>query len=78
MFGILLQRRFGVVNVFLNAENLTDRRLTRAHPLVLPTRAPDGLWTTDAWGPLDGRVIKVGMRWRFAGAAEEAEADTRH
>ena len=75
MFGILLQRRIGPVSVFLNAENLSDRRLTRVHPLVLPTRAPDGLWTTDAWGPLEGRVINAGVRWRFRGAAEKAEAD---
>ncbi len=65
MFGVLLERQVGPVTVFLNGENLTDRRLTRFQPLVLPAQAPDGRWTTDAWGPLDGRVISLGVRWRF-------------
>ena len=71
MLGILLQRRFGAASVFLNAENLTDRRLTRVNPLLLPARAADGRWTTDAWGPLDGRVINFGVRWRFGAETEE-------
>jgi len=72
-FGLLLQRQFGPVNVFLNGENLTDQRLTRVHPLLLPVRAADGSWTTDAWGPLDGRVINIGARWRFGSARQESE-----
>lgn len=75
MFGMLVQRRIGSADVFLNAENLTDRRLTRFQPLVLPAQAPDGRWTTDAWGPLDGRVINLGMRWRLGVPAHESEAD---
>ena len=73
MLGVLLQRRFGAASVFLNAENLTDRRLTRVDPLLLPSRAADGRWTTDAWGPLDGRVINFGVRWRFGGAADDED-----
>ena len=65
MFGLLLQHQFGPVGVFLNGENLTDRRLTRDQPLLLRARAADGRWTTDAWGPLEGRVINLGARWRF-------------
>lgn len=73
MLGFLVQRRIGGADVFLNAENLTDRRLTRFQPLVLPAQAPDGRWTTDAWGPLDGRVINLGVRWRFGAQAHEPE-----
>ena len=69
MFGVLLERQVGPVTVFLNGENLTDRRLTRFQPLVLPAQAPDGRWTTDAWGPLDGRVINFGVKWRFGESA---------
>ena len=69
MFGVLLERRLGPITVFLNGENLTDRRLTRFQPLVLPAQAADGRWTTDAWGPLDGRVINLGVRWRFGDSA---------
>ena len=74
-FGVLLERQWGPVTVFLNGENLTDRRLTRYQPLVLPAQAPDGRWTTDAWGPLDGRVISLGVRWRFGEAASGRRAE---
>jgi outer membrane receptor for ferrienterochelin and colicins len=73
MFGVLLQRRFGPASVSLNAENLTDRRLTRAQPLVLPERAADGRWTTDAWGPLDGRVVNLSVPWRFDEREQEEQ-----
>ena len=78
MFGLLLQRQLGSASVLLNAENLTDRRLTRFDPLVLSTRAADGRWTTDAWAPLDGRVINLGVRWRFGGTSANGEAESAH
>ncbi len=75
MFGVLLERQVGPLTVFLNGENLTDRRLTRFQPLVLPAQAADGRWTTDAWGPLDGRVISLGVRWRFGKSAAEHSSE---
>jgi iron complex outermembrane receptor protein len=65
VFGFLVERRFGPARLFLNAENLLDARQTRWDPLVLPARASDGRWTTDAWAPLEGRVINGGVRWSF-------------
>jgi len=67
IFGVLAQRRIGPFSLIFNVENLSDRRLTRTHPLLLPQRAPDGSWTTDAWAPIDGRVFNVAMRWQFGG-----------
>lgn len=61
--GVLVERRIGGVRVFLNAENLLDYRQTRAAPLVRPARGPGGRWTTDVWGPLDGRVFNIGVRF---------------
>ncbi len=61
-FGLLAQVQFGPAQLFANAENLTDVRQTRVDPLVLPRRGPGGRWTTDAWAPLDGRVLNVGVR----------------
>jgi outer membrane receptor for ferrienterochelin and colicins len=78
MFGVLIQRQIGPMRVFLNGENLTDRRMTRFQPLLLPTQAPDGRWTTDEWGPLEGRVINVGFSWRFSGEDVEADRDASH
>lgn len=65
VLGASIQRKFGSVTGFLNFENFTDRRLTRYQPLLLPQQAAIGSWTVDAWGPLDGRVINLGLRWRI-------------
>jgi outer membrane receptor for ferrienterochelin and colicins len=65
LFGGLVERRFGRVRVFVNAENLGGVRQTRWDPLVRPAQAVDGRWTVDAWAPLDGRVINGGMRLAF-------------
>jgi outer membrane receptor for ferrienterochelin and colicins len=53
------------LKLFLNLENLSNVRQTRWDPLLLPSRAPDGRWTVDAWAPLDGRVINGGVRLAF-------------
>jgi iron complex outermembrane receptor protein len=63
--GALIERRIGGLRLFVNAENLGDRRQTRVGPLVRPTRRVDGRWTVDAWGPLDGRVVNAGVRVAF-------------
>jgi outer membrane receptor for ferrienterochelin and colicins len=60
--GALAEQRVGAVRVFLNLENLGGVRQTSYAPLVRPAQAPDGRWTTDAWGPLEGRVINGGVR----------------
>lgn len=64
--GAMAERRVGArLRVFLNAENLADRRQTRFDSLVRPTRRFDGRWTVNAWAPLEGRVINGGIRWTF-------------
>ena len=63
--GLLIERQFGPVRFFINGENLTDTRQTRSDPLVRPGRAPDGRWTVDAWGPLEGRNVNGGIRVRL-------------
>lgn len=65
LFGGLLERRFGRVRLFVNAENLGGVRQTRFDPLVRPFQAVDGRWTVDAWAPLDGRVVNGGLRLSF-------------
>jgi iron complex outermembrane receptor protein len=63
--GVLAERRFGRIRLFVNGENLTGVRQTQWDPLLRPTRAIDGRWTVDAWAPLDGRNINGGIRIRF-------------
>jgi outer membrane receptor for ferrienterochelin and colicins len=65
ILGLLAERRFGRLRVFVNGENLTGVRQTRWDPLLRPTRAVDGRWTVDAWAPLDGRTINGGVRVGF-------------
>jgi outer membrane receptor for ferrienterochelin and colicins len=63
--GVLGERQFGRLRVFLNGENLTGVRQTKWQPLGLPSRAVDGRMTVDAWAPLEGRNINGGVRVRF-------------
>jgi len=65
IFGLLLERRFGPLRLFLNGENLTNVRQTTYNPLVRPQQHFDGRWTVEAWAPIDGRVINGGFRFRF-------------
>ncbi len=63
--GALLMRRVGPAQLFLNLENLGDVRQTRWAPLLRPAYDRRRGWTTDAWAPLEGRVVNGGVRWRF-------------
>lgn len=65
--GLLGEFFFGKTSVFLNLENLLNVRQTKYDPMMLPRRAPDGRWTTDAWAPTDGFVANAGVRVRFGG-----------
>jgi outer membrane receptor for ferrienterochelin and colicins len=65
LFGVLAERRFGEMRAFINFENIGNVRQTRWDPLLLPARLPDGRRTTEAWAPLDGRVINAGVRLHF-------------
>ncbi len=63
--GLLAEKQFGRVRLFVNGENLTGVRQTKWDPLLRPDRAPDGRWTVDAWAPLDGRTVNGGVRLMF-------------
>lgn len=60
--GALVEKQVGRARLFLNLENLTDVRQTNTDPLVRPSRGEGGRWTTDAWGPLEGRVVNGGVK----------------
>jgi iron complex outermembrane receptor protein len=65
ILGLLAEKQFGRIRLFVNGENLTGVRQTRWDPLLRPARAADGRWTVDAWAPLEGRNINGGLRVRF-------------
>jgi outer membrane receptor for ferrienterochelin and colicins len=63
--GLLAERSFGRLRLFINGENLTGVRQTRWDPMIRPARAADGRWTVDAWAPLEGRTVNGGLRIGF-------------
>ena len=65
ILGLLAEKQFGRLRLFVNGENLTGVRQTRWDPMLLPTRAVDGRWTVGAWAPLEGRNVNGGLRIRF-------------
>jgi iron complex outermembrane receptor protein len=63
IIGFLAMKRVGSrATVFLNAENLLDVRLSDYQPLVRPEPGPGGRWTVDAWAPLEGSMVNLGVR----------------
>ena len=65
ILGLLAEKQFGRLRLFINGENLTGVRQTRWDTLLRPTRAVDGRWTVDAWAPLEGRNVNGGLRVSF-------------
>lgn len=55
--GLLGEITLGRASWFINFENLLTVRQTREDPVVRPTRAPSGQWTTDIWSRNDGFVV---------------------
>lgn len=65
--GLMGEMTFGRVSWFINLENLLDVKQTDEHPLLLPSRAPSGQWTTDIWSRNDGFIANAGVRIKFDG-----------
>ncbi len=63
--GILGEITTGSVSWFINLENILDVRQTKEEPLIRPSRAPDGQWTTDIWSRNDGFIVNGGARFKF-------------
>ncbi|MEO7823062.1 MAG: TonB-dependent receptor [Gemmatimonadaceae bacterium] len=58
-------RQFGRFELVANFENLLNVRQTDTDPLVRPTPAMAGRWTTDVWAPLEGFMANVAVRYRW-------------
>jgi outer membrane receptor protein involved in Fe transport len=58
-------KQFGRIEAVANFENLLNVRQTETDPLVRPTPAVGGRWTTDVWAPLEGFMANVALRYRW-------------
>jgi len=65
--GLMGEITLGRVSWFINLENLLDVKQTDEHPLLLPSQAPSGQWTTDIWSRNDGFIANAGVRIKFDG-----------
>jgi outer membrane receptor for ferrienterochelin and colicins len=61
----IAMRQFGRLEIVANFENLLNVRQTDTDPLVRPTPATGGRWTTDVWAPLEGFMANVALRYRW-------------
>ncbi|MEE1944538.1 TonB-dependent receptor plug domain-containing protein [Pedobacter sp. KR3-3] len=59
-FGLLVQKMWKHLDLFVNAENLTDRRQTRWDNIYTGTMASPKF--RDVYAPMEGRVINAGIR----------------
>jgi iron complex outermembrane receptor protein len=51
--------------LFISAKNLLGAQQDQMIPVLLPSSSAAGTWTREAWGPLEGRVINVGLRMKY-------------
>lgn len=62
---LLAAKKLGRLELFVNAENLTNVRQTHWDPLLRLSPGLGGRWTTDEWAPLEGRLVNAGLRIAF-------------
>jgi len=63
--GLMGEIAVGKFSWFINLENLLNVKQTDEHPMILPSRAPSGQWTTDIWSRNDGFIVNGGVRFKF-------------
>ncbi|MGA2297044.1 MAG: TonB-dependent receptor [FCB group bacterium] len=53
------------ITIFANAEDAGDSRQTRSMPLYLGTPGASNFNTNFIWGPVDGRVLNAGIKYKL-------------
>ena len=61
--GIMIEKRFGKISLFLNFENFLDTRQSKFGPMY--TGSPADPEFTEIFAPTDGRIINGGIKWSF-------------
>ncbi|MBI4552258.1 MAG: TonB-dependent receptor [Candidatus Latescibacteria bacterium] len=60
--GAILEKRFGMIRLFANFENIFDTRQTRTEPIILGDPQQGRVRVLPVYAPLEGRVINGGVR----------------
>ena len=60
-----LEKHIGPTILFAVAKNVTGVKQSQFFPLLLTASGAAGQWTRDAWGPLDGFALNVGLRLKY-------------
>ena len=60
-----LEKHIGPTILFVIAKNVTGVKQSQFFPVLLTASGAAGQWTRDAWGPLDGFAMNVGLRLRY-------------
>jgi iron complex outermembrane receptor protein len=61
--GLLVEKGFGPIRIFFNAENFLDTRQTRFEPIILGDPMKGPVETLPIYAPLEGRVFNGGIRF---------------
>ena len=60
-----LEKHIGPTILFAVAKNVTGVKQSQFFPMLLTASGAAGQWTRDAWGPLDGFALNVGLRLKY-------------
>jgi outer membrane receptor for ferrienterochelin and colicins len=63
VMGLLIEKAFGPVRLFINFENFTDTRQTRFERIIIGDPAMGPVEALPIYAPLEGRVINGGVRF---------------
>jgi iron complex outermembrane receptor protein len=61
--GLMAEKGFGRLRLFVNFENFLDTRQTRFDPIVVGDPRSGPVRTLPIYAPLEGRVINGGIRF---------------
>ena len=60
-----LEKHIGPTILFALAKNVTGVKQSQFFPMLLTASGAAGQWTRDAWGPLDGFALNLGVRVKY-------------
>lgn len=61
--GLMMEKKFGRVSLFLNFENFLDTRQSKYGPMY--SGSPSDLQFVEIYAPTDGRIINGGVKLNF-------------